>query len=191
MKTENLLLPEPLIHILEQITMPHLSANRDDMSQVLSMHMLQLHVRPTDWRNSGTGVKQAGQTAAAAGTEAHASDQNLCQSVQSYGKGIILWKKRCKCKASLRVSPFYFIFPTQTDSSGKSSIPLHFSYGTDTTFFLISFFFLVLKKKKGRCLGFGTITYQFNSQTFMNKTMHRSQDHTHLEEPLKKVLHLL
>lgn len=31
MKTENLFLPEPLIHILEQITMPHLSANRDDI----------------------------------------------------------------------------------------------------------------------------------------------------------------
>lgn len=44
------------------------------MSHVLSMHILQLHVEPMGWRNSGTGVKQAGQTAAAAGTEAHASD---------------------------------------------------------------------------------------------------------------------
>lgn len=28
---QNLVLPEPLIQILEQITMPHLSANRDDI----------------------------------------------------------------------------------------------------------------------------------------------------------------
>lgn len=28
---QNLFLPEPLIQILEQITMPHLSANRDDI----------------------------------------------------------------------------------------------------------------------------------------------------------------
>lgn len=44
------------------------------MSQVSSMHILQLHVEPTGWRNSGTGVKQAGQTAAAAETEANATD---------------------------------------------------------------------------------------------------------------------
>lgn len=31
MKTGNLFWPESLIHILEQITMPHLSANRDDI----------------------------------------------------------------------------------------------------------------------------------------------------------------
>lgn len=97
---------QSLIHVLEQITMPHLSANRDDICVTSIKHAHATPARGThrleEFRH--WGAKPTGQTAAAAGTEDHALSQNSCQSCYSWRKGILLQKRDVSAKLVSRLS---------------------------------------------------------------------------------------
>lgn len=123
MKTENLFLPEPLIHILEQITMPHSPANRDDIYVTSIKHAHSATACGTHRLEEFRHWGKAGRA-----DSSSCRNRGSCLRLKLMPITLILWKGNSFTEKDISARPvlgcplFYFFFPTQADSSGKSSI---------------------------------------------------------------------